>query len=234
MKTLRSSLDERIRLLAACSLFSELSPAHLAEVAALVQLRAYSGGEMLFSQDDPACGFFVITQGEVKICRLAPDGREQVLHLMGTGEPCGEAAVFEGTCYPATALALRKLECLHVPRTEFIQLAERQPAILLEMLALLSRRLRHFVRLVDDLSLKEVSSRLARRLIEMSDQRNGAASIRLDSTKSVLASSLGVTSETLSRTFSRLQARQVIQVEGREIFLRDLIHLRRLAEGEKA
>ncbi len=234
MKTHRSTPEERAQLLAACPLFSGLSPAHLAEVAAIVQLRSYSGGDMLFSQDDAARGFFVITQGEVKVCRLSPDGREQVLHLLGAGEPCGEAAVFEGTCYPATALALRKLECLYVPRAEFTQLAERQPVILFQMLALLSRRLRHFVRLVDDLSLKEVSSRLARRLLEMSAQRNDSVRIRLDSTKSVLASSLGATSETLSRTFARLQARSLINVEGREIALLDLHNLRRLAEGEKA
>ncbi|HNY27377.1 MAG TPA: Crp/Fnr family transcriptional regulator, partial [Candidatus Sumerlaeota bacterium] len=234
MKTHRATPEERAGKLASSPLFSGLLPVHLAEVATIVQLRSYAGGDMLFAQDDPARGFFVIIQGEVKVCRLSPDGREQVLHLLGAGETCGEAAVFEGTCYPATALALRKLECLYVPRAEFAQLAERQPAILLQMLALLSRRLRHFVRLVDDLSLKEVSSRLARRLLEMSVQRNDTARIHLDSTKSVLASSLGATSETLSRTFARLQARSLIKVEGREIALLDLPSLRRLAEGEKA
>ncbi len=228
-----SSLEERARGLRECTLFAELGEDDLAALSEACSLRLYSGGEVLFHGNTPADGFHVVMEGEVKVCRYGTDGREQVLHMLGAGEPCGEVPVFEGKTYPATAEALRNTKTLYLSREGFLELGQRRPGLLFGMLALLSRRLRRFVELIDDLSLKEVATRVAGFLLELSEQAGGVKEVELDSTKTVLASRLGTISETLSRTLARMQRQDIIEVHGRVITILDHGRLQDLAQGEK-
>jgi len=160
------------------------------------------------------------------------DGREQILHMFGAGEICGEVPVFEGEAYPASAVAVDTLETLYVPRKDFLALGKRRPEILLEMLAVLSLRLRRFVHLIDDLSLKEVSARVAKYLLDL-HARAETETVQLDSTKATLASRLGTIAETLSRTLRKMQQRKVIDVAGRQITIVDREELIELAAGKR-
>lgn len=103
---------------------------------------------------------------------------------------------------------------------------------MLTILATLSRRLRRFVGLIDDLSLKDVSARLAKYLLELAE-REGRDVVTLSTTKSVLASRLGTIAETLSRTFRKLQSREMIDVHDRTIRIVNREALRDIAEGMK-
>jgi CRP/FNR family transcriptional regulator len=201
-----------------------------AELAALAQTRHFARQEALFHQGDRAEGFHVVVAGQVKVGRYGLDGREQVLHVMGPGDPCGEVPVFQGRSYPANALALEQVLTLYFSRRDFLELGSRRPGLLLNMMGVLAARLRHFVELVDDLSLKEVSSRLARHLLKTADDQ-AVDTVELTTTKGVLASRLGTIAETLSRTLARLQRDGLIRVEGRRVTLLDRPALERLAEG---
>lgn len=228
-----SPTTNREDLLRSCQLFESLDAEDRAEIGHLAQSRHFARQEALFHQGDSAAGFHVVVTGQVKVCRYGHDGREQVLHVMGPGDPCGEVPVFQGQSYPANALALGPVETLYFTRRDFLELGARRPGVLLNMMGVLAARLRHFVELVDDLSLKEVSSRLARHLLESGgpDDGGGADLVELQTTKGVLASRLGTIAETLSRTLARLQRDELIRVEGRRVFLLDRPALEQLADG---
>ncbi len=232
MKTLRTNLRGRADLLRRCSLFDRLSARDVEEVARVSMLRRYETEEYLFNQDETAHGFYVVAGGRLKVHRTGVDGREQILHMFGAGEICGEVPVFEGEAYPASAVAVDTLETLYVPRKDFLALGKRRPEILLEMLAVLSLRLRRFVHLIDDLSLKEVSARVAKYLLDL-HARAETETVQLDSTKATLASRLGTIAETLSRTLRKMQQRKVIDVAGRQITIVDREELIELAAGKR-
>ncbi len=232
MKRPSSTLEERGKWLRHCPLFAELDSTDLGVVAGLSSLHSYAAGEILFHGGTPAGGLHVVVEGLVKVCRYGTDGREQVLHLFGPGEPCGEVALFGGRTYPATAQAVNDTRTLCLDRNDFLEAARNRPEMLLNMLGVLSMRLRRFVDLIDDLSLKEVSTRLARRLFDMAAGKEGDT-VALQVSKSTLAAQIGTVPETLSRTLTRMQQRGVLRVTGKEIVIANRKALEALAEGEK-
>jgi len=234
VKRSRSSIAQRINCLAICPLFANISESDLKSLAPETSFQVYEAGETIFFQGRPAEVFYIVAQGRLKVFRTNPEGRQQILHLMGPGEPCGEVPVFQGADYPATAEAVEETTVCRIPRDKFLAFGKRRPEILLDMLAMLSIRLRHFVNLVDDLSLKEVSARLAGYLLEISDRAGGASEIRLNITKATLANRLGTIAETLSRTLANMQKQGMIQVHGRTISRLDHEKLRVCASGLKA
>jgi CRP-like cAMP-binding protein len=231
METLKTTPQERAAWLAHCPLFAELPAQDREALAGALVAKGYEAGEALFQQGDEAQGFHLLWRGQVKVSRFGPDGREQVVHLIRPGEPCGEVPAFEGGAYPATATALGPAATFYLLRSRFLDLGMRRPQLFLGMLAILSRRLRGLVQLVDDLALRDVSARLARHLLDLSDRGGGGGAVRLATTKAILAGRLGTISETLSRTFARLQSQGLIRVEGRTIHLLDPQALREIAEG---
>jgi CRP/FNR family transcriptional regulator len=117
------------------------------------------------------------------------------------------------------------------PRKSFVDLIKRNPSLALNMLAVLSKRLRRFAALIDDLSLKEVPGRLAAYLLYLSDQNRGAKVLELAVTKAQLASLLGTIPETLSRILGKLSSQGLIESDGRRIRIMDREALRDLAES---
>ncbi len=233
MKKKSDPLAERLARLQDCPLFSGLPEDELRLLAKLAGRRDYAAGESLFRQGDRAEGFYVVVKGQLKVCRLGREGREQVLHILGPGEVCGEVPVFQGGHYPATAMAVGSLSTLYIPGDKFLELGLRQPEILLEMLAILSVRLRGFVRLIDDLSLQEISARLAKHLLDLEARQGHAGELRLECAKTVLAARLGTVAETLSRTLRKLQDRQIVTVTGKTVRLLDREALQDVAAGMK-
>lgn len=214
-------------------LFREMRIEFLEALATIAVFKQVGQNELLFTQGDLATGFYLICRGRVRIFRMGNDGREQVLHLLNPGETLGEVAVFQGTDYPACATALAKSELIYFPANKFIQLCRQQPELLLNMLAILSQRLRKFVELIDDLTLKDVTSRLAKYIIK-NKTRKDDSQIVLEQSKTSLASRLGTIPATLSRTLKKLQDLQIIEVDKNLIKIIDEETLERIADGEKA
>lgn len=205
-----------IEILRQVPLFSDLEEEELQRVATITWWRSYRKGELIFSAGEPATGLFVVESGQVRIYQLSSKGREQVLHLFGPGEVFAEVAVFSGEIYPAFAEALTDCRVLFIPKEDFLELIRRTPDLCLKMLGTLSARLRTFVELIEDLSLREVSARVARYLLETAD-REGGLSFELDFRKGDLALQLGTTGQTLSRTLRKFRERGIVAVEGRRI-----------------
>lgn len=198
----------------------------------IVADQEFRRGQSIFSEGDEGVGFYVVVSGRVKIYKVSPDGKEQILHIFGPGEPFAEVAVFAGNRYPAHAMALDPSRIFFFPKKEFVRLLEQQPALAMNMLASMSMRLRRFAHMIEALSLKEVPGRLAAHLLYLSERQGDSDELRLDMAKVHLSSLLGTIPETLSRILARMSKAGFIVVEGPLIRILDRDGLEDLAEGE--
>ncbi|MBI1919857.1 MAG: Crp/Fnr family transcriptional regulator [Geobacter sp.] len=218
-------------------LFSGLDEENLSEVAAIATKRTFAKGEALFTEGEPAVGFYLLASGAMKLCKISPDGREKVLHFVHPGETFAEAAFFGDGKYPAEARAIEKGEAIFFPREGFMGLLERNPRFSLNLIIALSLLLRRFARQIEELSFAEVPARLAAYLLELSEKKStsfqGITYLDLDIKKGELASRLGTVSETLSRTFRKLKEEGIAEVEGSRVTILDMPRLRAMT-GKQA
>ena len=212
-------------------LFEGLPQEQLTDLAAISLEQVLSRGQSIFMEGDEGIGFYVVVSGRVKVFKLSSEGKEQILHIFGPGEPFGEVPVFEGRHFPASAEPIAETRLLFFPRASFVALIKRNPSLALNMLAVLSRRLRRFTALIDDLSLKEVSGRLAVYLLYLSEQNRESSDLNLTITKGQLASLLGTIPETLSRILRKMSAQGLIESAGPRIKILDRRGLESLVES---
>jgi CRP/FNR family transcriptional regulator len=223
---------ENLDLLRQCYLLRGLADAELAAVAGIASVRTVNEGEVLFLQGDPAAGFYAVLSGTVRVFKSSPQGREYTLHRIPSGQIFAEAAIFDGEAYPANAAAVQKSIVAFFPADRFRSLIAGSPQLSLKMIGSLSRFVRDFNQQIEDLSLKEVPSRLASFLRRRAEQ-TGDHRVLLESSKTELAQSLGTVLETLSRSFRKLQDMGVIAVKERSIEILDPDRLDDIASGEK-
>ncbi len=212
-------------------LFKDLPGHHLEAVLAIAVEKPVEKNELLFSEGDTGSGFYIVTEGQVKIYKLSLEGKEQILHIFGPGEPFGEVPVFSGDVFPASAEAVKPGRVLFFPRNRFIDLITNDPTLALNMLAVLSRRLRQFTVQIENLSLKEVPGRLAGYLLLLAEEQQSRSELHLHISKGHLASFLGTIPETLSRILKKMSEQQLIRVNGRNIQITDYAGLELLAES---
>jgi CRP/FNR family transcriptional regulator len=223
---------ENLQILKKSLLFSGLEEENLAEVAAIAARRTFAKGEALFSEGDAASGFYLLASGNIKLCKISPDGKEKVLHFVHPNETFAEAAFFGDGKYPAEARALESGTALFFPREAFMGLLERNPRFSLNLIISLSLLLRRFARQIEELSFAEVPARLAAYLIELAEKKSttfqGKTYLDLDMKKGELASRLGTVSETLSRTFKKLKEEGILDVEGSRVTILDMARIKKL------
>lgn len=206
-----------INTLRACQLFAGLPPPDLARVADITALRRLDKGEYLFHEGETARGFYVVQKGAVNVHRVNAGGKEQVIHIFRAGESFAEAALATPSGYPADARAVESSQVLMVQKDGFLALLKRQPELGLRMLSSMSVHLRVLVAQLEDLTLKDVETRLANWLVKRCPKADSdqPVSIELKMTKRVLAAELGTVSETLSRTLARFRAAGLLSVKGK-------------------
>lgn len=222
-----------IEIISKTPLFSGLDEDALQKVCTITVRKEYDKGQIIFSEGDAGNGFYTIVSGRVKIFKVAPEGKEHILHIFGTGEPFGEVPVFTGRPFPATAQAIAVTSLLFFPKAAFVALIHQNPSLAMSMIGVLSMRLREFTVQIENLSLKEVPGRLSSYLLYLSDEQGNPNTVKLTISKSQLASLLGTIPETLSRIFTKMAVAQLIMVHGGEIQLLDRSGLDDLAENGK-
>jgi len=226
-----------VDLLRRCPLFAGLREEDLKRVRTIASLRRVGKKEILFGDGEEARGFYVILSGKIKLYKISSEGKEQILHVVSAPDAFAEAALFlEGT-YPAFAEALSDAQLLFFPKRDFVHLIEKNPQLSINIIVSLSHFLKKFASLIEELSLKEVSSRIAKYLIDLSlklsKEGKNPKEVELDLSKTQLASRLGTISETLSRTLAKMKARGIIDVRKNRILILDRESLEELASGLK-
>lgn len=212
-------------------LFDGLTGRQLDNLAMIISDQDFKKGTTIFAEGDEGTGFYILVSGQVKIYKLSVDGKEQILHIFGPGEPFAEAAVFTGRAFPAYADTMQDSRTFFIPRQAFVSLIRENPSLAMNMLGALSLRLKKFATMIEALSLKEVPGRLASHLLLIGSEREGEA-FPLNISKTQLASLLGTIPETLSRIFKKLNDNGYIESKGATIRILDHEGLEDLASGE--
>ncbi|MCK4856634.1 MAG: Crp/Fnr family transcriptional regulator [candidate division Zixibacteria bacterium] len=219
-------------LLRRCYLCKDLNRRELADLARIASIYRVNRGKIIFFEGDPASGFYVLLSGCIRIYKASADGKEYTLHRIHPGQMFAEAAMFGGETFPANSTATKDSVIAFFPKDRFTELIASSPEMSLKMIAALSGFVRDFNRQIEDLSLKEVSARLASYLLRKAEQ-SGCPQVTLETTKAELARSLGTISETLSRNLKKMRELNMIHVKGKNITILDPARLQAIANGER-
>jgi CRP/FNR family transcriptional regulator len=226
-------VENFLNLISAIPLFNGLPTEQLDAIRRLAVEKRFNKGQTLFSEGDRTTGFFVIVEGRVKIYKVSSEGKEQILHIFEAGQSFGEVTVFTGQQMPAHAQTLSQTHLLLFARKAFVDLVSSNPSLALNLLGIMSKKLRQFAAQIENLSLKEIPARLASYLIYLSQEQGSEDAVVLKISKGQLASLLGTIPETLSRMFAKLSGQNLIRVEGPKIVLLDRDGIESLAEHPK-
>jgi CRP/FNR family transcriptional regulator len=205
-----------IGTLRCCQLFSGLSGEDLMVIAGFVITQKLAKDDYLFHEGEAARGCYLVQSGAINVHRVSAIGKEQVIHVFRSGESFAEAALASPTGYPANARAVEPSTVLIIPKAPILELIGRRPDLALRMLGSMSAHLRVLVGMLDDLTLKDVETRLLNWLVKHGRHAPGGV-IKLSGTKRDLAAELGTSSETFSRTLARLRGEKLITVGARAI-----------------
>ena len=226
-------MENILNIIAAIPLFNGLPDDQISAIREIAVEKQFNKGQTIFSEGDETKGFFVVVDGRVKIYKVSSEGKEQILHIFEPGQSFGEVTVFTGQQLPANAQTLSKTRILLFPRSAFVDLITANPSLALNLLAIMSKKLRQFAAQIENLSLKEIPARLASYLIYLAEEQGTEDAVKLNVSKGQLASLLGTIPETLSRIFAKLSGQNLIRVEGPRISLLDRQGLEDLAEHGK-
>jgi len=218
---------EPLETLQSCGLFAELGVNERRELARMAVYRGYAKGDVIFRQGEEAPGIFVVASGMVRLYKIAPSGKEHVLHLAGPGDTFAEVAVIGRFACPAFAEAVEQSTCLLLPSDSLLASLRRSHGMCLQLLTGMATWVRHLVGLMEGIVLRDAASRVARYLIEAGGDQE--ATVRLPGRKRDIASHLNMTSESLSRALRHLREAGLIQ-EGPEGILK-VLDAERLRDG---
>ena len=208
-----------VNTLRSCQIFAGLAPSDLNAIADITLVKSLGKGDYLFREGAAAQGFYIVQKGAINVHRVNAAGKEQVIHIFRAGESLAEAALATESGYPADARAVESSQVLLVEKAGFLTLLKRQPELALRMLGSMSVHLRTLIAQLEDLTLKDVETRLANWLIKRCPNPESARPlvIELKTTKCVLAAELGTVSETFSRTLATFRRQKLVTVKGKTL-----------------
>lgn len=219
-----------INTLRSCQLFRGLPLADLEKIGHVTVTKSLEKDDYLFHEHDPAHGFYIVQRGAISVHRVTAAGKEQVIHVFRTGDSFAEIAVVSPTGYPADARAVEPSQVLLVEKDGFLALLKGQPELALRMLGSMSSHLRLLVGQIEDLTAKDVETRLANWLVKRCPDPESAkaVNIELTVTKRALAAELGTVSETLSRTLAKFREQSLVAVKGKVLTVLSPVRLNAL------
>lgn len=223
----------KLDLLRKVPYFSGLPESLLRALGEAAVERSYGRGELIFLEGEPCSGLHIVTGGEVKVFKLSPQGREQILHRLGPGDTFNDVAVLDGGPNPASAGALTDATLWIISRSSLQRLAEANPALAWALIESIAHRARHLVAMVEDLSLRSVKSRVARLLL--TEARRAPSTAALDRremvTQAEMAARLGTVREMIGRALRELADDGLIEFDRHRIVIVDPEGLEAVGEG---
>ncbi|PDW03418.1 Crp/Fnr family transcriptional regulator [Candidatus Viridilinea mediisalina] len=210
--------------LRAIPLLASLDPVTLGDTARRAQRCTFRPGQQILTEGEEAPGLFLIQRGRVRLSRMAPDGREQVLAMLGPGAHFDPVPLFDGGLNPSSARAMSRVVCLLLPREDLLALIRRHPDLAYAALSAMAGQLRELVALVEDLAFRSVRARLARQLLVEAGE--GAAQL----TQQELAERAGTVREMAGRALRRLAEEGLVRLERGRVIVLDHAGLARVVE----
>jgi CRP/FNR family transcriptional regulator len=217
--------------------FAVLPADELRVLAGHCVARRVAKDELLVAEGDPSEGLFVVQAGAIKVFKMAENGREQVLVIERAGSTVGELPIFDGGNFPASVAAVEDSTLLYLPKREFLDLCRRNSEVAFAVIRSLAWRFRYLTSLVEELSLKEVSHRLARflrdRAVALGVRTKRGVEFPLEETNQQIAAEVGTVRDLVSRNLRRFVDRGIIRLERRRVIVLDIAELEAQIAGTK-
>ncbi len=196
--------------------FSGLSRKELESIASRLQEKTYEKGDLVIMEGETCQAMYFIKSGTVRILKTSPEGKEQVLRMMGDGESFNEVPIFDGGKNPASVETLATTALYILSKKDLISLVREDPDLSLAVLKNMALNLRHLVTLVEDLSFRHVSSRVAKILLQYSHPGGslfeplppGGGKL----TQQQIASVVGTAREVVGRSLKALEKEGAIKI----------------------
>ena len=212
-------------------LFADLADEDIRALMAIARKRTFRSGEIIFHRDDPGQVLYVIKEGKVKIYLISPDGQEISLVVFGKGECFGEFAILDDLPRSANAVALEKVECYTLQRSDFHNAIMKNPKIAIQILEVLTKRLRTTNNMVEDLIFLDVYGRVAKKLLELAEthgtQVDDGVRIDVRLTQQDLASMVGASRESVNKVMGYFTDKKFISTDKHKITLHRTSDLKR-------
>jgi CRP/FNR family transcriptional regulator/CRP/FNR family cyclic AMP-dependent transcriptional regulator len=212
-----------IPLLSKVPLFTSLKPAHIGELAKKVRMRNYRRGEVIFHKDDPGPTLYIIKTGQVKIASYSSEGEEVILSILTENEFFGELSLLDGQPRSANATAIEATQILVLQQHDFLDTIDKHPEIAREIMAALSERLRRTNRLLEDVVFLDLSGRICRRLLELSEKHghktDKGIEIDLRFTQQDLADYVGASRVAVNKLLGSFRDKGLISVFSKRIII---------------
>jgi CRP/FNR family transcriptional regulator len=184
---------------------------------------------MVILEGEPCEAIYFVKSGRVKVFKTSPEGREQVLRIMKTGDTFNEVPVFDGGPNPVSAAAVEPGDVIEFSREAVLELLRAYPAFGGAVVHVFASRLRHLIALVEDLSFRQVTARVARILLQSIDPHEGVgagAGVRARVTQREIAEMAGTSREVVARALRALEGARAIEVRRGQIHISDPTALR--------
>ena len=191
--------------------FHDLSEADLGRLLALAVEHRLRPGQVLFLEGGPCLGMYTVYEGRVRVYKASPEGREQVLTVARAGDSFAEVPVFDGGPNPASADAIEASIVYRFPKEDLTQLVRSSPEIALGVIRVFASRLRHMTMLVENLSFRHVTSRVAKLLLDTAQEADAGEGQRL--TQQEMAAMIGTAREVVARSLRALEQQGAIAIE---------------------
>jgi CRP-like cAMP-binding protein len=237
LSTMTISALDPVETLRRVPFFAVLPPDELTVLATHCVARRILKDEILVAEGDPCQGLFVVQSGAIKLFKMSENGREQILVIERAGSTVGEVSVFDGGNFPASAVAAEDSTLLYLPKREFLELCQRNSEVAFAVIRSLAWRFRYLTSLVEELSLKEVSHRLARflreRALKLGVRTKRGIEFPLEETNQEIGAEIGTVRDLVSRNLRRFVDRGIIRLERRKVIVLDMAELDAQVSGGK-
>src|SRR5487761_1574785 len=231
--SLEDPVDDRQNVLSRSPLFGGLDQDGGGGGRARMTDVALSRGERLFAEGEEGDSLYVVLDGKIKLTRAAPDGRENLLSVIGPGEMFGELSLFDPRPRTASASAITDARLAALAHDKLLIWLTGRPEVALHLLRALAQRLRRANDVMADLVFTDVPGRVAKQLLDLAgrfgEQQADGLHVNHDLTQEELAQLVGASRETVNKALADFVTRGWIQLSARSVVLLDTERLRRRA-----
>jgi CRP/FNR family transcriptional regulator len=204
--------------------FADLPDEQLSQIHQRTNERMYRRGAVIFLEGDPGEGFHYVKSGKVKIVKATDDGREHIIKLLSPGDLFAEVLLFNNLPYPATSIAVDDSCIGTIKNSDLERLILNNTMLALQLIKALSQRLLYAQQKIKNLALSDVLARTAETLLRLGQEHGvtgpgGEITIMLDMSRQDLASLVGTTRETVTRTLSSLKKEKIVDFDGQKLII---------------
>lgn len=199
-------------------LFFGLAPSEFESLEKCLVRRRYPGGQAIFHMGDEGGSLHFIERGRVKITIPSSSGEELILSILGAGDFLGELSLFDGKPRSATVQALEETETLCLRREDLLALLRNRFDVVEKILNVLAHRIRETDTLLADKHFLDITSRLAKKILDLGDtfgiEEGGRVRIGVKVTQKDLASMIGATRESINKQLKALRDQDLVRIDG--------------------